>query len=194
MRKMLIKMKLLGVLVTGICSFNVKASSKSSWIYFDLGDTVINTKAKTGFKYFDGTKEYIERLKDRGYKVGIISNIPEQFGMDYDEKLKTLKEYIAKNWTDDKDFDWTQFDEVFLPLNNSELKPADILYMKAMERADYCPMAYVSENIVEVEKASSMGIAGHLFVDSTSDGYVAVDEIDDFLETHYTNSIPENCL
>ncbi len=198
MKRVLINFKIISCILVGLISSHAtakaKTKSKTSWVYFDLGDTVIDTKGPEGIRYFKGARQYIENLHQRGLKVGLISNIPETFGIDYKEKLKTLKEYVAKNWAGDRSFDWGQFDEIFLPLNNSELKPAEIMYVKAMARADHCPIAYISENLAEVEKAQSMGIAGHLFTPGKDELYIPLEAINEFIEYHYTNEVPDDCL
>ena len=194
MKKTLINLKVLSLLMTGVINFSAIAKTKKSWVYFDLGDTIIDTKKPDGIDYFSGSKEYIKSLKDKGFKIGIISNIPESFGMDYPEKLKTLKKYIKENWAGETKFNWELFDQIFLPLSNEQLKPADIMYNKAMESANYCPMAYISENEIEVEKAQMMGIAGHLFDKFNPEVYVPIEEMDRFLDENYTNPVPEDCL
>lgn len=140
-------------------------TNAKSWVYFDLGNTVINTRSDEGFRFYNGALEYLHSLRQMGYSIGLISNIPESFGQSHDEKLATLKEYIASKWIDQNDMDWNLFEDILLPLNNSQLKPADFLYFKAIENSEFCPMAYISENVKEVIKARDLGIAGHLFLE-----------------------------
>jgi len=124
-----------------IFSFKSFAQDKKPWIYFDLGNTVVNTNDMKHLKYMKGAREYIEELKREGFKVGIISNIPEDWGMDYDEKLQSLKKVIQDGWEEERPFDWTVYDEVILPLKNTEMKPAPILFLKAINKAESCPSA-----------------------------------------------------
>lgn len=71
--------------------FQAQANDKGLWVYFDLGDTVVASKDMKNIKYIPGAKAYIEKLHQEGFKVGIISNIPETWGLDYNEKLLSLK-------------------------------------------------------------------------------------------------------
>ena len=117
--------------------FSLKAHTheyheKRPWVYFDLGDTIVNTKDIKNIKYMNGAREYMEQLKREGFNIGIISNIPESWGNNYEEKFQSLKTYIHFGWGDvEHPFDWTVYDEVILPLSNLELKPAPILFLKA---------------------------------------------------------------
>ncbi len=68
-----------------IGAMQMSACANDTWVFFDLGNTVINVKDKKNFKYFDGSREYIKQLRTLGFKLGVISNIPESFGSSYDE-------------------------------------------------------------------------------------------------------------
>jgi len=174
MKKYFMTLMLLGAI-------QVKASSKSLWVYFDLGNTVINVKNKNSFKYFDGVRNYINQLKEMGFKVGAISNIPESFGRDHDEKLKTLKEYIEGRWSEDKDFDWEAFDKIYLPLNNEELKPAPVLYLRALNENGEKKSLFISETPKEVQAAVELGFAGHIFDDQEVDLYIPLEDLEDYI-------------
>lgn len=164
------------------------------WVYFDLGNTIINTHDQSAFKFYKGSLNYLHALKARDFKIGIISNIPESFGQDHEQKLATLKDYIAKNWADDEQMDWEIFDEIILPLKNEELKPAEIMYKKAIERSDFSKMAYISENLKEVLKASELGMAGHLYLEDDSVEYnklyIPLTDLEDFIEKNSTIKKP----
>ncbi|MDD0854413.1 hypothetical protein HBN50_14975 [Halobacteriovorax sp. GB3] len=194
MKKLLINLKVLTFLMTGAVSMSAKGNTRHQWVFFDLGDTIVNTKDKKGFHYFDGAKAYLESLRKMGLHIGIISNIPETFGMSYEEKLQTLKTLIQSKWNDKEQFDWSLFDEILLPLNNNELKPADILFLRALSRAGECPSIYISENEREVLKAESMGIAGHLFDKESQGMYVPLEILESYIDENYARPIPSECI
>lgn len=175
----------------GLLGFHTKsfARDKRLWVYFDLGDTVVNTKDMKHLKYMNGAREYIEELKREGFKVGIISNIPEDWGMDYDEKLLTLKKVIADGWSEERPFDWTVYDEVILPLKNTEMKPAPALFIKAIDKAESCPSMYVGESPKEIKAAQNVGMAAKLY----ENDYVPVEEVRGFIKTNYQRDYDREC-
>ncbi len=176
----------------GLFGFHAKthAQDKRPWVYFDLGDTVVNTKDMKHLKYMNGAREYIEELKREGFKIGIISNIPEDWGMDYDEKLLTLKKVIADGWNEERPFDWSIYDEVILPLKNTEMKPAPTLFMKAIAKAESCPSMYVGESPKEITVAKNLGMAAKLYVDD----YIPVGSVKSFIQENYQREYDRECF
>lgn len=84
-------MKLLTTVLIMMFSFNVYSgiedTCKDTWIYFDLGNTLVNTKDHPNqVKYMEGALEYLDSLKNAGCTLGLIVNIPEQFGTTYQKK------------------------------------------------------------------------------------------------------------
>lgn len=182
------------LLLCGLMAFQAKAQDKGLWVYFDLGDTVVSTKDMKKIKYIPGAKEYIERLHQEGFKVGMISNIPETWGMDYDEKLLSLKKAIEDGWVDSVPFDWTLYDEVILPLKNTEMKPAPHLFLKAIQRAQSCPSLYIGESPKEILAAEKIGMAAKLFDDSQTELYIPISELKNYITSNYQISYDQDCL
>jgi phosphoglycolate phosphatase-like HAD superfamily hydrolase len=180
----------------GLFSFNSKAQDLKlkPWVYFDLGETVVSTKDMKHIKYMPGAKVYIEDLKREGFNVGIITNIPETWGMNYQEKLETLKKVIQDGWDDTQPFDWAVYDEVILPLKNSEMKPAPTLFQKAIMRSESCPSMYIGESIKEIDAAKNLGMAAHLFDENAHEKYIPIDSVTDFIEVNYKLEYERNCL
>ncbi|MGZ3782312.1 MAG: hypothetical protein ACXVCY_16800 [Pseudobdellovibrionaceae bacterium] len=171
-----------------------KNVEKMSWIYFDLGDTIIDTKDMKHLHYFNGAREYLEDLKRNGFKIGLITNIPETWGVDYQEKYNRLKKVISDGWTEADAFDWAVFDEVILPLKNDEMKPNAPMYMKAINRAEGCPCAFIGESLKEVEAANSFGMAGKLFVYNDAELYIPVDKVNKYLKDNYKRAYDHECV
>jgi len=137
-----------------------KTEIEKPWIFFDLGNTLIDQKReKKKLFYMPGALGYLKDLKKLGYRIGVISNIPEKFGTNYTNKLKSLKHYVSKNWKDSESFDWNVFDKIILPLNDRERKPAPTLFSRAISVAGNCPLLFMSENPLEVKAASDLGFS-----------------------------------
>jgi FMN phosphatase YigB (HAD superfamily) len=145
-------------------------------------------------KYIKEAREYIEELKHEGFKIGIISNIPENWGMDYDEKLLSLKKFINDGWSEERPFDWSVFDEIILPLKNSEMKPASTLFLKAISKAESCPSAYIGETPKEIAAAQELGMAAKLFVDTDKEKYIPVTQVKSFIIDNYQREYDKDCL
>ncbi len=192
--------KLVLGMILSMAPFFVKAQTKNPnldkapWVYFDLGDTVISTADMKHLHYFKGAREYMEDLKRQGFKIGIITNIPETWGMDYDEKLNTLKKIIADGWEERDPFDWSIYDDIILPLKNTEMKPAPTLFVKAMNKANGCPSAFIGESPKEIKAAEDLGMAAKLFVANDSELYVPVDKMNRYMKDHYRNQYDPECM
>lgn len=142
----------------------------------------------------NGAREYVEELKREGFKIGIISNIPEEWGMDYDQKLLTLKKFIKEGWIEDQPIDWTVYDEIILPLKNTELKPAPTLFLEAIKKAESCPSMYVGESPKEITAAINLGMAAKLFVEQDMEPYLPVDEVKSYLLENYKLGYDQECI
>lgn len=182
------------VFLINLFSFKTIAQDKKPWVYFDLGDTVVNTKDMKDLKYINGAREYMDELKREGFKIGIISNIPENWGMDYDEKLLALKKVIQDGWTEERPFDWSIYDEVILPLKNTEMKPAPTLFLKAITLADSCPSLYIGESPKEIVAAKNVGMAAKLFNENDKEIYIPIREVKSFIVNNYSRDYDLGCL
>jgi FMN phosphatase YigB (HAD superfamily) len=175
-------------------SFKAVGQDKKPWVYFDLGDTIVNTKDMKHLKYIGGAREYMDELKREGFKIGIISNIPENWGMDYEEKLLSLKKVIQDGWDEETPFDWSVYEEIILPLKNTEMKPAPTLFLKAIEKADSCPSVYIGESPKEITAARNTGMAAKLFIESEKEIYIPIKEMKSFIVQNYQGTFDRNCL
>ncbi len=194
MKKMISRVsKCLACLSLMILEVHAQERHKSLWVYFDLGDTVVSSKDMKKIKYIPGAKAYIARLHQQGFKVGMISNIPETWGMDYDEKLASLKKAILDGWVDTEAFDWQAFDEILLPLKNTEMKPAPHLFLKAIDVAQSCPSIYIGESQNEIKAAESHGMAAKLYDPTQSELYVPILELKNYILNNYKISYDEDC-
>ena len=182
------------VLFMSLFAFKTYAGEKRPWVYLDLGDTIVNTSDMNHIKYMKGAKEYIEDLKHEGFKIGIISNIPEEWGLTYEQKLMRLKEVIAKGWDDAGPFDWGDYDQIILPLKNEEMKPAPTLFLKAIGKAEGCPSLFVGESPKEITAAKNAGMAAKLYEAQKDDSLVEAKDVKEFIAQNYKRDYDHDCL
>ena len=175
-------------------SQNVQAHEKKPWVYFDLGDTVVRTKDMKHLKYMRGAREYMDELKREGFNIGIISNIPENWGMDYDEKLLSLKKVIQDGWDEPAPFDWSVYDEIILPLNNNEMKPSPALFIKAITKSESCPSVYIGESPKEIVASKMEGMAAKLFVEDENEIYIPIGSMKTYIATNYKRDYDKKCM
>jgi phosphoglycolate phosphatase-like HAD superfamily hydrolase len=140
------------------------------WVYFDLGNTLVNTADWDHLKYMPQAREYLRDLKASGFHLGLISNVPESWGATPEAKIAALKNEIAKTWSETDAFDWTVFDSVLLPPTNQDRKPAPYLFLEARGVAGHCKLAYEGEEAAEVKAATDAGFDRGIVVGTSADG------------------------
>jgi FMN phosphatase YigB (HAD superfamily) len=136
--------------------------AQATWVYFDLGNTLVDTTDFTKVDYYKNAYNTLKQLKLYGYQIGLISNIPEDWGSNYNEKLNRLKAEVNNNWVGAKPFDWAIFDEIIISMKTGERKPALFMFQQAMDLGSNCPMLFVGENQTEIDAARQVGMAAHL--------------------------------
>lgn len=158
------------------------------YLWFDLGNVLIETR--DGFdrlRWMPGAYEMIFQLKQRGFKIGLISNIPDSWGHPNDpqSKIDKLQEELKKGWIDSDPFDLAIFDDVLLPMRKEEAKPARKLFLDAIHLAlsqgKNC--LFQGESPQEVLAANDAGMESHLieFDESGQNPkYFPMDELLDF--------------
>lgn len=182
------------VFLLSFWSAQILATDKKPVVYFDLGNTIINTKDMKHIKYLKGARDYMEQLKREGFKIGIISNIPESWGIDYEEKLLELKKVIHDSWAEERPFDWSVYNEIILPLKNSEMKPTPVLFLRAIAKADSCPSVYIGESPTEITAAQNVGMAGKLYDENDTEIYIPVKDVRKFLIQNYKLQYDKECI
>lgn len=163
-------------------------------VFFDLGNTLVDTRNINEIRYFPQTRAYINTLKAMGFCLGLIVNIPEQWGQTYDEKLRTLISFIDGNWIEEDPFDWQLFTTILLPRNDEERKPQPVLFERALNEIMPCPFAYISETQAEVDTANNLGIAAMALKSSSNPSYVPTAEIVAFIKASFTRPYDPRCF
>jgi FMN phosphatase YigB (HAD superfamily) len=157
-------------------SHSAHADCDLPWVFLDLGaNTVIDTSDDTFDKvrYMPGAHEYLQNLRNKGYHVGLLVNIPEAWGKTQEEKFEATKKFIAGEWDDAIPLDWDQFDlGVAFPPTNAQRKPAPYLFDQAMKRAQEagCEAVYQTALPEEVPAANKAGMVGIQVGVGTYDG------------------------
>lgn len=138
------------------------ASCGRGWVFFDLGNTLINTSDWDHLRYLSEAKAYLHRLKSAGYQLGMITNIPESWGLTEAEKIATLQAEINRTWAEPEAFDWALFDVILVPPSDQLRKPAPYLFNKGRTLAEDCSAVYQGEDPREIDAARAAGMDGYL--------------------------------
>lgn len=114
-------------------------------VFFDIGDTLVSGKA-----WLPGAKELIARLKQKGIRVGLISNIGDWSR----EQLET--EYLPADF----DFGWFAEEIVLLSSEVGVEKPSLSIFTMAVSHANCSPweVLFVAETITETFAAQAAGM------------------------------------
>jgi hypothetical protein len=187
------------------------AGCERPWIFFDTGETLIAVpKDYKNMQNEPGVEQYLQDLKAGGYPLGLIVNIPEEWGEGIPGKdLVTrrviyFRQFLAEGWKEGAaPFPMELFGKmkgqganrkfqgrVFFPVHNSDRKPAicptcALSVAFAAARRAGCPALYVGEDAAEMAAAESIGFipfqVGH------SDGenfYLGAEKIPEYMKSY----------
>lgn len=129
------------------------------WVYFDLGNTLVDASNGDKLHYFEGSLSYLKLLQQEGFTLGLIVNVPDTWGETRAKKLQRLRLEISKGWKESDPFDWTLFDVVLVPRSDTERKPAPELFREAKALAGGCRVVYQGEDAQEMPPAVAEGFA-----------------------------------
>jgi phosphoglycolate phosphatase-like HAD superfamily hydrolase len=134
----------------------------AGWIYFDLGNTLIDTRDWDHLKYFPETQAYLAQARALGYHLGLITNVPESWGKTAAEKITRLKAEVQAGFKDPgTSFDWSPFEDIFVPLTDAERKPAPILFERALAAHATCPHEYQGDEADQCAAADHVGLESY---------------------------------
>jgi phosphoglycolate phosphatase-like HAD superfamily hydrolase len=178
------------------------AQGNSSYIFFDLGEVLVHTEktpqedgtVKKVISWIPGAKEHLDNLKQGGYRLGIMSNIPtawgdapSEWGTPCESMFRRLDDYMKKYWQEDMEpFDWSYFDQIILPPTEQERKPHPFMYQNALGFA--CPnkMLYIGDGADEVEQALSLKLSGWLVDPTNEEFFLHHSKIPQHIEEEYS--------
>lgn len=167
----------------GFFASPAQAACEHPWIFFDLGNTLIDQERPGGWGYYPAAESYLRDLKGKHYRLGLIVNIPGGWGETHEERLASLKNAIVSNWTPEEAaaFDWSLIEQtlVFLPASANERKPAPQLFDRAMALAqdDGCNALFQGETPAEIRAAEASGMRGYLIGQKGRSFYLPEEEI-----------------
>ena len=147
------------------------------WVFFDLGNTLINTSDWDHLKYMPGGRAYVQSLRAAGFHLALISNVPDTWGPTVEAKLANMKNVISQSWSEPTAFEWDPFETILLPPTDQDREPAP--YVKARGLASQCKIAYEGEDPEEVRAATAAGFDLGYVVGKTTPGefYLPADKI-----------------
>ncbi len=148
------------ILLTGCASHDERVVNRD-WVFFNLGNTLIDLSQGRGNQsYMPGAKQHLEQLRAKGYHLGLISNIPPDWGTTHQERLARLKNEVRRGWKDSIPFSWDEFELILLPANKEEAKPSPVLFRRALEAAmEMGGRAFFQgESQADVEVAAKTGL------------------------------------
>ena len=152
---------------------------KNNYVFFDFGKTIIDdSKFKWGptmdkctgtFSYVPGAFEYLNELRTKGYKIGMLVNFPDQWGLDANGqpstqvKIDNIKKIVAGDghWDDPNPIQWDIFElGIFVPPRDENRKPKPYLFEQAEKLAKEagCKAIYQGEELEEMKAARAAGM------------------------------------
>lgn len=163
---------------------------RKPWIFFDLGNTLVDSKSGKDMKYLSGAREYLKELKHRGFRIGIITNVPEQWGPSSKQKIQVLKKTVQEAWSRDPSdgtMDWNDFADTLILTPPQDLcrKPAPYLFKSAIskmvleEGETHCRVVFQGEDPIEIAAANREGMVGHLIQqDDLSHSFIPISTLE----------------
>ncbi|WP_181764536.1 hypothetical protein [Streptomyces albidus (ex Kaewkla and Franco 2022)] len=131
-------------------------------VYFDLGETLVHTAEDDSVRYMPGAEEHLRALRARHIPVGLITNVPSEWGSTDEERAAELRKVINKDWEGDRPFAWSDFeDRIFTPRTEAERKPAPVLWNRAAQSSGSCRLVYQAETADEVQEARPLGYVAY---------------------------------
>ncbi|MBC7387188.1 MAG: HAD family hydrolase [Cryobacterium sp.] len=168
------------LIALGLQSFATRRATAclKPWVFFDLGNTLVTANPGKPMSYLPGAHEYVRQLKRRGFRIGVISNVPESWGHSSKTKVEKMKKTLMAEWSRDPledPMDWTDFSDalIFVPPRENYRKPAPYLFRAALsqvileEGETRCKVVFQGDDATEVETAKKEGMIG-FHVDRTS--------------------------
>jgi hypothetical protein len=128
-------------------------------VYFDLGETLIHTFDDGRIAYLPHAAAYLRALRAHHVRVGLITNVPPEWGATDAERAARLRQVVDADWAGEEPFAWTDFaGRVLTPRTTEERKPAPTLFDRATSQAGRCHAVYEAETPEELQAAAGAGL------------------------------------
>lgn len=154
------------------------------WVYFDLGETLIHTDENKDISFKKRALAYLTSLHDKGFPIGLLTNVPDEWGANPEEKLAYLKIFTAATWQDTVPFPWHWFEgRTHVSHDAERRKPHPHLFQLALAQAsnENCPALFQGETVEEVRAAEGVGLKGYVVGRENNPFYLPEHEIDQIL-------------
>jgi hypothetical protein len=134
------------------------ASRGCAVVYFDLGETLIHTADDGSITYLPHAADYLHALRAHHVRVGLITNVPPEWGATDAERAAHLRQVVDADWAGQTPFAWDDFaGRVLTPRTVEERKPAPTLFARARADAGRCHVVYQAETPEELQVAAEAG-------------------------------------
>jgi len=138
-------------------------AARCSVVWFDLGNTLVDTTVAGRMTWMTGAQRHLRQLRAVGVPVGLITNVPPEWGATDAERAAATKAYVDGQWAEADPFPWSLFgDRILTPRTKAESKPALALFERGKENADPCRSFYEGETPAEITAADQAGLTGYL--------------------------------
>lgn len=183
-----------------LAGFSAPASAEAAkdWLYFDLGEVIVTGNPTAGYTYVPGAMEYLSTMRAAGFKLALITNIPESWGATCGLKYQMLQTFLSDRLHEPAPMEWTRFDAVVVPPFDRYRKPHSFMFLVGL--ANTCPgrALYVGEVAGEIGTAKTLGYATFQ-TPSTGPGEPVqsplppLATVQHLLDTAFTFEQPEGC-
>ncbi|MFF1822960.1 HAD family hydrolase [Kribbella sp. NPDC058245] len=137
--------------------------ARCSVVWFDLGNTLVDTTVAGTMTWMPGALRHLRQLRSIGVPIGLITNVPPEWGATDAERAAATKAYVDGQWAESDRFPWTLFgDRILTPRTKAESKPALALFERGKANAAPCRSFYEGETPAEITAAEQAGVIGYL--------------------------------
>ncbi|WP_328324762.1 hypothetical protein OHA70_34105 [Kribbella sp. NBC_00382] len=146
-----------------------------SVVWFDLGNTLVDTSVPGRMTWMPGALRHLWLLRSVGVPVGLITNVPPEWGATDAERAAATKAYVNSSWAESQPFPWELFgDRILTPRTKAESKPAPALFERGRDAAAPCRSFYEGETPGEITVAEQTGLTGYLIGQPNRPAYLPV--------------------
>ncbi|MET7280458.1 HAD family hydrolase [Kribbella sp. NPDC005582] len=150
-------------------------SARCSVVWFDLGNTLVDTTVAGRMTWMAGAQRHLRQLRAVGVPIGLITNVPPEWGATDAERAAATKAYVDGQWAEADPFPWALFgDRILTPRTKAESKPALALFERGKDDAAPCRSFYEGETPAEITAAEQAGLTGYLIGQPNQPAYLPV--------------------
>jgi FMN phosphatase YigB (HAD superfamily) len=163
------------------------------WLFFDLGEVIVTGTPTDGYHYTPGVLEYLQAARTAGYKLALLTNIPETWGLSCAEKFTALQEFLGLRLQEETVFNWKMFDAVVMPPFDRYRKPHRLMFLHALSLGCNGRALFVGESPSEVSTATDIGFATYTVPPDASTPLPSLNQINGILSGGFHFQYPAAC-